>query len=164
MGITYGPWVAATRDPNDLIAPQEIVDYARTWCGTRWRHQGRGFGPRRYIDCAGLMQRTMAHFGMAYQDVFGYTREPGPEFVEQIEKLTLAIPSNAHVLGALAVFSDGAMPCHVGIMSIKDGQQAVVHAESWPKMRTHESPYAHGTPSIKARIVDVRLFRGVDYV
>ncbi len=164
MSITYGPWVEATRDPNDLILPQEIVDYARTWIGTRWRHQGRGFGPRRYIDCAGLMQRTMAHFGMAYQDVFGYTREPGPEFIEQIEKLTLSTPSNKHVNGALAVFSDGAMPCHIGIMSSKYGQPMIVHAESFPKMRTHEVLYAHGTPSIKARIVDVRLFRGVDYV
>jgi len=165
MSITYGPDVPATFDTSELrIKPQEIVDYARTWIGVRWRHQGRGNGPRRFIDCAGLMIRIMAHFGMAHQDAFGYTKQPCPEFITQVEKQTLPTVMNTHTVGAWAIFSDGLMPCHLGIMSKRNGQHAIIHSECYPKMSTHESLYDMGTPSMKARIVDVRLFPGVAYV
>lgn len=166
MTIRYGPWVKATRSPDDRIQPDEIVRYARSWIGAKWRHQARGNGNHgdRYIDCAGLMQRIMAHFGMEYQDVFGYSRQPGPEFVKQVEKLTLQgnVRENWH--GALAVFSDGTMPCHVGILAEDKGKPTVIHAESYPKRRTYEGLLMEGYPTMYDNLVDVRWFKGVDYV
>lgn len=145
-----------------MIRPEDIVAYARTWKGARWRHEGRGAGPDRAIDCVGLLVRVADHFGMPYEDVTGYRRNASPRFLGYIERFTEEAPSGA-VHGAIGVFSDELMPRHVGILAFDGDVPTVIHAEAWPRRRCIEEPLYDGTPSISERLVDVRLFTKVTY-
>ena len=64
-----------------MITPElriEIVEYARTWLGTKWRHQGRS---KQGIDCIGLIIRTAEEFGFQYEDSTGYARGTKLDFI-----------------------------------------------------------------------------------
>lgn len=140
---------------------EDIVKYARTWIGTRWQHQGRN---RRGIDCAGMLVVTMNEFGLPCQDLKGYRRDPGPQFVKQIRAYTDPGP-NHPINGAIGIFSDSTMPCHTGIFAVdSDGRVTVIHSEVWPKRSVHEEGYDDSAISLKDRLVDIRLFKEVDYV
>ena len=58
------------------------------------------------------------------------------------------------------------MPCHTGIFAVdsKTGLVTVIHSESFPKRRVHEQFYHEGVNALETRLVDIRKFRGVDYV
>jgi hypothetical protein len=146
-----------------MTTPDEIVKYARTWIGTRWKHQGRC---ETGIDCAGLLIKTAQHFDLPYEDLTGYGRQPDAQFLRQIRKYTLPVRPRTPVNGAIGVFNDSAMPCHTGIFAIDEvsGQVTVIHAESWPKRRVHEQLYEGSLISLRDKLVDIRLFKEVDYV
>ncbi|AMO44109.1 NlpC/P60 family cell wall peptidase [Ruegeria phage vB_RpoS-V10] len=146
-----------------IITPDDIVTYARTWIGAKWRHQGRGHGPDRGIDCAGLLVRTAQNFNLPCEDLQGYRRDPSIQFVRQIN--TFTIKHNIPIHGAIGIFNDTVQPCHTGIFAVDPitGRVTVIHAESMPKRRVHEQDYSESIPSLKDRLVSIRLFKGVDY-
>ncbi|WNL50657.1 NlpC/P60 family cell wall peptidase [Ruegeria phage RpAliso] len=139
---------------------EEIVAYARRWKGAAWRHQGRGNGG---IDCVGLLVRTMLNFDIPHEDVRGYRREPGPQFIESLHACTQPNRFDGPVHGAIAVFSDSIMPCHTGIFAVENGRVTVIHSEAHPKRMCHEEGFDDSIPSLKDRLVDIRLFNNVDY-
>lgn len=139
--------------------PEEIVAYARAWIGTPWRHQGRS---RTGIDCAGLLVRTAAEFDLPHGDMQGYRRDPGKAFIRHIESHTL--PTTQIVHGAIGVFNDSNQPCHTGIFAVEDGQITVIHSEATPARAVHEEGFDDSMPSLKERLVSIRLFQGVSYV
>jgi hypothetical protein len=145
-----------------MTKADDIVKYARTWVGAPWRHQGRGEGKNRGIDCAGLLIVTAKKFGLPYRDLQGYRRDPGYAFVENIHYSTDPHPEPIH--GAIGIFSDTVMPCHTGIFAVKDGKITVIHSEVRPAGRVHEQPFDGVGLSLKSRLIEVRLFREVDYV
>lgn len=147
-----------------MVSPDDIVNYARTWIGATWRHQGRGNGPDRGIDCAGLLIVTAQNFDLPYEDMVGYRRDPGIEFLRQIKRHTDSHPTPIH--GAIGIFSDTNQPCHTGIFAVdKDtGRVTLIHSEAFPARRCHEEGFADSNPPLKNRLISVRLFKGVDYV
>lgn len=146
-----------------MTTPDDIVKYARSWMGTRWVHQGRS---KRGIDCAGLLMTTIWKFDLEGEDLQGYRRDPGSEFLEQIQRYTDPVPDRKPVHGAIGVFHDTTMPCHTGIFAVdsKTGEVTVIHSEAFPKRCVHEEDYSIGSVALSTRLVDIRLFRGVDYV
>lgn len=145
-----------------MITSNDIVAYARTWIGTRWVHQGRGPNG---IDCAGLLVQTAAHFDLPHEDLCGYGRAPNKAFYQQIKRYTLPVRPKTPINGAIGIFNDSIMPCHTGIFVVDStGRVTVIHAESWPKRRVHEQGYDDSLQSLQERLVDIRLFKGVDYV
>ena len=101
-----------------MIARQIIVDTARRWIGTPFRHQGRNqYG----LDCVGLVVVVCRELGISDYDVRGYDRRPteGASFMQhftragalQLTALDDALP------GDLLVLRDNIYPCHVGIVS-----------------------------------------------
>lgn len=141
------------------VTPDQIVAHARSWKGTPWRHQGRN---RAGIDCAGLLIVTAQHFNLPHADMKGYRRDPGRSFQDHIEDHTIYHPTPIH--GAIAIFSDSVQPCHTGIISVEDGRITVIHSEASPARRVHEEGFDDSIPSLKDRLIAIRLFQGVDYV
>lgn len=141
----------------------EIVQYARTWLGVPWKHQGRS---QRGVDCAGLLVMVADHFSLPYEDLMGYGRQPDGRFLEQIRKFTRPARPRRPLHGAVGVFNDSIMPCHTGIFAVDSaGRITVIHAECWPKRRVCEQPYGVGAVGdLSERLVDIRLIHGVDYV
>jgi hypothetical protein len=148
----------------DLVNPDDIVNYARTWVGARWKHQGRGEGSDRGIDCVGLLVRIAENFGLECTDIKGYRRTPGNEFLSHIEQFSDPAIHLGPLHGAIGIFNDSVMPCHTGVFAVaRDGSVSVVHSEASNKRRCHEQPFNIGRPPLRGNLVDIRLFRGVDY-
>ncbi|QJA43163.1 hypothetical protein [Phaeobacter phage MD18] len=143
------------------VTADDIVAYARTWIGARWRHQGRGETADRGIDCAGLLVKTAEHFDLPHEDMMGYRRDPSRDFVRQIRRFT--DPSKDVLHGAIGIFSDSVQPCHTGIFAVENGRITVIHSEASPRGRCHEQGFDNSTPSMKDRLVAIRLFKEVDY-
>lgn len=146
-----------------MTTPDDIVNYARTWIGAPWRHQGRGTGASRGIDCAGLLLVVARHFGLPNGDLTGYRRDPGRKFIENIEKHT--DPAGlVPVHGAIGIFNDTVQPCHAGIFAVRpDGLVTVIHSEASPAGRVHEEAFASTANGLKQRLIGVRYYRGVSY-
>lgn len=145
-----------------MTTANDIVEYARTWIGTRWLHQGRG---RNGIDCAGLLVETAKHFELPHGDMKGYGRAPNREFLRHVKNHTIPVRPRVPIHGAIGIFNDSIMPCHTGIFAVdSEGRVTVIHSESWPKRRVHEQGYADSSISLHDRLVDIRLFKGVAYV
>ncbi len=142
------------------VTANDIVAQAREWLGVKWRHQGRNRGG---IDCAGLLLVVARHFDIPNGDMVGYRRNPSFEFVQNIRAHTL--PSKEILHGAIGIFNDTIQPCHAGIFTIRDnGTVTVIHAEASPKGYCHEQELDASRPSMRDRLVGIRLFKEVDYV
>lgn len=126
-------------------------------------HQGRS---AQGIDCAGLLIKVAENFGLPHEDMRGYRRDPGREFLRQIRIYTDPVRPKEPLHGAIGIFHDTTMPCHTGIFAVdsKTGVVTVVHSEAFPKRRVHEQLYSEGNQSLESRLVDIRKFRGVEYV
>jgi len=145
-----------------MITADQIVEFSRSWIGTPWAHQGRS---RSGVDCAGLLVCTAQHFSLDHEDMIGYGREPGKAFLKHVKSHTLPVRPRKPINGAIGIFNDTIMPCHTGIFAVdKEGQVTVIHSESWPKRRVHEQDYQESSLSLRDRLVDIRLFKGVCYV
>lgn len=146
-----------------MPTPDDIVAYARTWLGTRWVHQGRSPAG---IDCAGLLVKVAEHFGLEHEDMLGYRRDPARAFLQQVKKYSNPVRPRVPVQGGIGIFHDTTMPCHTGIFAVdsKTGVVTVIHSESFPRRCVHEQTYSEGIMSLESRMVDIRTFRGVEYV
>lgn len=146
-----------------MTTQNDIVDYARTWLGTRWVHQGRS---QQGIDCAGLLIKVAEHFDLPHADMQGYRRDPGRAFLQHVRNHSEPVRPREPIHGAIGIFHDTTMPCHTGIFAVdsKTGVVTVIHSESFPKRRVHEQLYHEGNIPLASRLVDIRKFRGVDYV
>lgn len=107
---------------------EEIVQEARQWLGTPFRHRGRlkGVG----VDCIGLAVGVARALGMPVTDRLGYPRRPDAETLRaglsgQLERLD---PDQA-IPGDLLRLSVNGKATHVGILSrLPDGRPGLIHA------------------------------------
>ena len=144
-----------------MITGNDIVEYTRSWIGTKWVHQGRG---EHGIDCAGLLVKTVEHFDLPGEDLRGYGRQPGAEFRSRIRTYTDPVRPMQPVHGAIGIFHDTHMPCHTGVFAVDcNGRVTVIHSDA-NKRRCFEEGYDDAIPSLKERLVDIRLFQQVNYV
>ena len=108
-----------------------FIAAARSYIGTRWKHQGRD---RRGIDCGGLVLASLRDIGKPVEDASkGYGREPYRHSMEAVCALNLGEPvSEPYNLrpGDVALFRVGrAAPNHVGIVGdYVHGGLSLIHA------------------------------------
>jgi cell wall-associated NlpC family hydrolase len=126
---------------------EEIVETARGWIGTPWKHQGRG---ERGIDCLGLVVVTAKALGLSEADEKTYSRRPdGGELIKRFKKEMKEISLNDIRAGDVILFADTSYPCHVAIVSLKHGELHIIHAHA-TRRQVLEERYAFEWP-VKAR-------------
>jgi len=102
----------------------EVVETARSYIGTRWRHQGRD---RRGLDCVGLVLRVAHDLGLTDFDVSNYGRVPSNRMMERVlseqcEKTTLAEIESGDILH----LAFEKQPQHLAIVS----DVGIIHADN----------------------------------
>jgi cell wall-associated NlpC family hydrolase len=95
-----------------------LVEQARTYIGTPWKHRGRS---RRGIDCAGIVVCSYADLGVVLPDIERYGREPHRDGLMTAVRAGFGEPvSDGPKVGDLAVMTSGAQgskaPHHLGIV------------------------------------------------
>lgn len=133
----------------------DFVDSARSYMGTKWRHQGRS---RMGVDCVGLVILSLADIGVEVPDMQGYRRHPDPIFVEHIRNNS--VPAFGPLPGTLGIFRDGTQPCHVGIFATMHDQVSLIHAYAGTG-KVMEEVFIHDWPR---KLVEVRALVGLDYI
>ena len=122
----------------------EIVQYARSFIGVPNYREGRTRGG---LDCIGLIQVVGSHFGIQYEDKFGYSDIPvNHEFLSHLMKY-LTVNKNAAIHdGTIGLFRQNRYPCHVGIFASNDrGDRTIIHS-SIPAKKVVERLYVNGSP------------------
>jgi cell wall-associated NlpC family hydrolase len=112
-----------------MVARETIVAEARSWGGVRWVHQGRS---RHGIDCIGLVVVVRSGLGIGDYDIAGYPRAPDGTFMSHFfnaggvrVEILKAKPAD------LLLFKDAKSPCHVGIVTARNGElMHMVHAHA----------------------------------
>ena len=147
----------------NIIKPQDIIDQARTWIGTKYHHQGRlkksSKGPGG-CDCLGLIIGVIGELGMqdgngkplTGADEFNYSMYPEQgRLVRSISKHLRSVPLEEQRIGDLLLFRTFKDPQHVGLMTeypsggpglipCTSSAGAVVEqplTETWERMLTH---------------------------
>src|SRR4029077_11237274 len=110
-----------------MVSREAVVAEARSWIGVRWLHQGRS---RHGIDCIGLVVVVRKALGIGDYDLAGYPREPDGTFMTHFFNaggVRVAIPKAQPA--DLLLFKDARSPCHVGIITARNGDlMHMVHA------------------------------------
>lgn len=94
----------------------EIVQEAKTWIGTPFKHQGRvkGLG----VDCVGLIIGIAHAFHLTDFDYAAYSHAPDGITMQKLLNQHLhAIPIHTAKAGDIVLMRFDAQPQHVGILS-----------------------------------------------
>ena len=135
---------------------EEVVEEARSWIGTRWRHQGR---TRHGIDCAGLVIVVAQKFGLQDTNPVDYPRRTsGDKFVTYFRAAGMVdIPYSERRPGDVVLVQDHGLPCHCGFFSIKRGVDHYIHGYAI-RRQVVEEPIAPWLP----KVTHVLRFPGID--
>lgn len=119
---------------------QQLIDAARAYKGTKWRHQGRS---RTGIDCAGLIVCALKDIGIEVPDRTDYQRRTsGQQFMAHFTKHGIRKHPKDMAPGDVLVFREPAYPCHCAILTEKNGEHFIIHAHARRK-KVVEEHYAH---------------------
>jgi NlpC/P60 family putative phage cell wall peptidase len=145
---------------------KQIVDEARSWIGTPFRHQGRlkGVG----VDCIGLGFSVARALGLGIEDGvpmdrLNYSAQPMGDYVhEMTAKLLKQKPLEEMKEGDLVTVRMMVAACHLGIVSklyagTKDECLGIIHAFSSVKQVVE----TRIDDQLRARIVGCFEFPGV---
>jgi cell wall-associated NlpC family hydrolase len=134
----------------------DVVEEARSWIGTRWRHQGRN---EHGIDCAGLIIVVASKFGLQDTNPVNYPRRTsGDEFVNYFLKAGMVKVDFAdRQPGDVILVQDKGLPCHCGFLSTKRGVDHYIHGYAIRK-QVVEEPLEAWLP----KITHVLRFPGID--
>ncbi len=95
-----------------MLQANYFVNHARTYLGTKFRHQGRTkFG----LDCAGLIVKTCKDLGIDLIDTADYGRQPTGALVDYIKMNCNQIDEPR--FGCLALMKFEKEPQHMGIIT-----------------------------------------------
>jgi cell wall-associated NlpC family hydrolase len=82
---------------------QDIIEFARSLVGTRFKHQGRL--PGAGLDCIGVIAVTAQHFGFTYHDMSGYSNRPdGVTLLREFRKCLVEIEAREVQCGDVLTF------------------------------------------------------------
>lgn len=107
----------------------------------RWLHQGRN---RQGIDCIGLVVVVRRELGIGDYDLSGYPREPDGTFMNHFFKaggVRVAIPQAQPA--DLLLFRDATSPCHVGIITARNGEVMHMAHAHMTRRKVVEEPVLH---------------------
>lgn len=111
-----------------IVTREQIVEEARKWLGTPWRHQGR---TDRGIDCAGLVVKVAHALGQSTFDDTSYQRTAQKQkLMSYFEQELDTQPLQQLRPGDVVLFRDNSYPCHVGIVTEKHGLPYLIHAHA----------------------------------
>lgn len=114
---------------------KEIVEYANSLQGVKWKHLGRD--PSKGIDCVGLPVLICREFDIPYEDMIGYSRRPNPvKFLNHIRKHGIPTDRENADQGDLLCVPDGhsRSACHIGILEVDcEGRRWFIHAWAHPR-------------------------------
>jgi len=116
---------------------RRIVEIARTWIGTPWKHNqsAKGLG----TDCVGLLLGIGKELGMFPERIPNYARIPqGDSLLRELEKYLLFC--SEYEDGDVLVFRRMGVITHVGIVSDKKNKQ-IIHATNHQKIGVVEVYY-----------------------
>jgi len=105
---------------------QDIIDEAKKWLKTPWRHQGRTL---RGIDCAGLVLNVGNDLKLMDYHCNDYPRNTSRDhFVKHFKQFGIQkeVPERQH--GDMLLFRDGIYACHCGILDTSTGEEFIIHA------------------------------------
>lgn len=107
---------------------REVVAFAEGLLDTPYRHQGRLQSGS--LDCIGLICAVGDHFGIDYEDISGYSRNPDPGlFREHLRRFTDTGRVWEIRDGSIGVFRQARFPAHLGIFGSRpDGSRTLIHA------------------------------------
>lgn len=123
---------------------QDVVNEARGWLGTPWRHQGR---TRQGIDCIGLPVVIGRALKISKYDVQAYGREPKDLLAHFTQAGAVRIDPKKAADGDLIAFHQRGYPCHCGILSTRNGVRNVIHASMKDK-KVVEEPMRPESPLV----------------
>lgn len=111
-----------------MITREAIVEEARTYLGTKWRHQGRS---RTGIDCVGLVVKIAHKFEVTDFDMTNYGRQATSfNFLKVFQEHADEISIKDVLDGDIIVFADGNNPCHAGLASTRYDTRYFIHASA----------------------------------
>ena len=133
----------------------EVVETAREWTGTPFRHQGRVRGMA--VDCAGLLVGVARDLGLSEYDVDGYPRVPDGITLQAILRAQLVeIDIDTARPGDVLLFGFYRHAQHLGIITRIDPMY-LIHAYE-PQRRVVE----HRVDTLwRRRVRGVYRFPGV---
>jgi NlpC/P60 family putative phage cell wall peptidase len=141
---------------NDL--QNKIVIEARSWLGTRFRHQGhqKGVG----CDCSGLIRGVLENvIGLRYEDVWNYPHRPhAPALLELLDKYLMRIPTGEAQPGDILLFKVDNNPQHLAIKT----DRGMIHAYAWGPRRVEE--VSSPPPGLQGPVGCWRCKRGLNSV
>lgn len=94
------------------------MDYARSFEGVRWRHQGRdrAFG----LDCVGLIARVGNDLQLIDFDVRDYDMNPdGLMFKAMADTVLIPLKPGQFTYADVLMFRENKFPCHMAIVGDK---------------------------------------------
>jgi len=110
----------------------QLIEKARSYIGTKWRHQGR---TRQGIDCLGLMLVPAFELGLCdYPDQYNYPRRATSRELIEISRLWAQEvrlgPGGIDAMkdGDVLVLRDHTFPQHVGMVTSMNGQRSLLHS------------------------------------
>ncbi len=118
---------------------QKIIDAARGWLGTKWRHQGRS---KIGIDCVGLVIKVAEELNYDVQmDRTDYIRRStGIDFVNHFKKHLVEKRIIEVEAGDILVFRETAFPYHSAIVGQNTFGLTIIHAFA-PRRKVVEEQY-----------------------
>lgn len=116
---------------NPVIRRQTIVETARAWIGTPYRHQGRHKG--RAIDCIGLIIGVGADLGVTIKAPTNYSESPSGEMLVREADQQFITPAHTEMApGDIAVLWGWSRnePQHFAIVGNFGPRLTMIHAFS----------------------------------
>jgi cell wall-associated NlpC family hydrolase len=112
------------------VTRQQIIDEARSWEGTPWRHQGRLKGIA--CDCVGFIIKVPVALGLypANFDVPPYPRTPDPKMMLDLLNAYMdrVEPADLRRQGDVLWLAPNHLPQHVAIYITDRGYPTMIHA------------------------------------
>lgn len=142
----------------------QIVEEARTWIGTRYRHQARRKGVA--VDCIGLVGGVALACGVPNAaewerdtDLHCYARTPDPALLmAACERFFDKVPARSAQAGDVLLFALQEQPRHFAIV-VQSEPARVVHAYALlSARRVVEQPL----PIAHARVLAAFQYKGID--
>lgn len=110
-----------------ILTRSKVVEVARSWLGTKFRHQGRS---KLGVDCCGVVILVGQELGLTTYDTTNYNRRTsGEAFLHHFRDAGLIEkPVRDLKPGMVVVTTDDNFPCHCGIIEMHRGQLYMIHS------------------------------------
>lgn len=135
----------------------DVIETARSFIGTPWRHQGRM--PGRGLDCIGLLVKVAHTLELESDDYLTYTRYADyQQFLELFRRYAIEV-DRLKVQPGMAVIIPTSGTAHCGLIAGTPERLTLIHSTALRK-RVVEERYSLVW---RSRTTAAFAFRGVDY-